>query len=451
MRTDIVNAAGIVTGDGKTVLEKTSVIIENGYITDLPQVGYIPYNAYADRFIDAKGGLVIPGIINIHTHGAAMGMFLSYAWKPLTMERWFFNMNTHLLEGTTTMLDTDSFSLPEEVDAANKIHPINIKTGTLHTPANFKTFETIPCSGEAMDDWHRKFTIDEAVALGAVAIAEVGSPSTTAGTFEKCYYLDKVISVNQARALDNAVIANDETAIRKVLKEAGIEHLTIDEAKDLVDKTSIAPIKACCDAMMESVSYSKKFNLPVLCHAEPGMADTIIEVAKELGPKLVSLHSNHSFTPEAAVKFAKEVKKAGGNIEVITSDFYHAKQVDPSPETTYALFREGLVDAITTDYSGGYHDPILLLMQKVIEEGFLTLPGAIKLATSNPVTLVPKLAPNKGLIECGRVADLCIVDKNDLSRVKDVLIFGRVIVEEGRIIDYVPGHHGSGQRFLKPE
>ena len=289
------------------------------------------------------------------------------------------------------------------------------------------------------------------MALGAVAIAEVGSPSTTAGTFEKCFYLDKVISVNQARALDKAVVANDETAIRKALKEASIEHLTIDDAKDLVYKTTLAPVKACCEAMLESVSYSKKFNLPVLCHAEPDFADTIIEVAKELGPKLVSVHSNHSFTPEAAIKFAKEVKKAGGNVEVITSDFYHAKQVDPSPETTYALFREGLVDAITTDYSGGYHDPILLLMQKVIEEGLLTLPAAIKLATSNPATLIPKLAPRKGLIERGRVADLCIVDKNDISRVKDVLIFGRVIVEDGRIINYVPGYHVSGQRFLNPE
>jgi hypothetical protein len=43
------------------------------------------------------------------------------------------------------------------------------------------------------------------------------------------------------------------------------------------------------------------------------------------------------------------------------------------------------------------------------------------------------------------------VDKDDISKVKDVIIFGRVIVEEGRIIDYVPGYHLSGQRFSKPE
>jgi imidazolonepropionase-like amidohydrolase len=98
------------------------------------------------------------------------------------------------------------------------------------------------------------------------------------------------------------------------------------------------------------------------------------------------------------------------------------------------MLREGLVDAITTDYSGGYHEPILLVLQKAIEQGILTLPAAIQLATSNPAKIVPKLAPNKGIIETGRVADLCIVDKDDISKVKHIVIFGRIVVEDGRIV-----------------
>lgn len=433
MRLDIVNATAVVTGDGKTVLENTSVIIEEGFISDLPRVSYIPYNVYADRFIDAKGGLIIPGVINIHSHHTALGP-TDFGRKPLPMERWFFNLDTHLLEGTTTILDADGFTLPEEVDAANKIHPINIRTGTIHTPKNIRAAEVIECSGEALDDLHRNFTIDEAVTRGAVAIAEVGIPGTTAGTYEKCFRLGKVISVNHARALDKAVIAGDEGEIRKVLAEAGLEYLTIDEAKDLVEKTSIIPIRACCDAIRESVIYARKFALPVLCHSEPGMKDAVVDVAREIGPKLIAVHANHSFTPEESVNFAKEVKGFGGNIEVISSDSFHAKQVDPSPEATFALLREGLVDAVSSDYSGGYHEPILLVLQKAIEEGILTLPGAIKLVTSNPARIVPKLAPNKGLIKPGKVADLCIVDKDDISKIKHVIIFGRIVVEEGRIV-----------------
>jgi len=359
------------------------------------------------------------------------------------MERWFFNMNTHLLEGTTTVLDTDGLTLPCEVDAANKLHPINIKTGTIHTPKNIRTTEVIDCAGESLDDLHKNFTIDEAVAHGAVAIGEVGSPSTTAGTYEKSVRLGKVISCNQARALDKAVVADDEAAIRKVLAEAGLEYLTIEEAKDLSMKTSIIPIQVCCDAIRESVSYVKKFDLPTLLHSEPGMKDAILDVAREIGPKCVALHTNHSFTPKESVKFVKELKRLGGIAEVISSDFFHAKQVDPSPEATFALFREGLVDAISTDYSGGYHEPILLVLQKAIEQGLLTLPAAIKLATSNLVKIIPKLAPNKGLIEPGRVADLCIVDKDDISQVRHVIIFGRLVVDDGRIV--VPIQTAQGQ------
>ena len=433
MRLDIVNG-NIVTGDGKSILENTSVIIENGFIADLPRVRHVPYNAYADRFIDAKGGYVIPGVINIHAHGCALGPLMPYAWKSLPMERWLFNMNTYLLEGTTTILDTDGITLPWEVEAANKLHPINIKTGTIHTPKNIRAIEIIDSAGEGLDDLHRNFTIDEAVAQGAVLVGEVGSPGTTAGTYEKCNQLGKVISVVHARSLDKAVVANDEAAIRKVLVEAGLDYLTIAEVKDLVMKTSITPIQACCDAIRETVEYVKKFDLPTLVHSEPGMKDAILDIAKEIGPKCIAAHAQHGFTPEQAVQFARELKRSGACVEVITADFFGAKQVEPSPESTFAMLREGLVDAITTDYSGGYHEPILLVLQKAIEQGILTLPAAIQLATSNPAKIVPKLAPNKGIIEPGRVADLCIVDKDDISKVKHIVIFGRIVVEDGRIV-----------------
>jgi alpha-D-ribose 1-methylphosphonate 5-triphosphate diphosphatase PhnM len=112
---------------------------------------------------------------------------------------------------------------------------------------------------------------------------------------------------------------------------------------------------------------------------------------------------------------------------------FGARQVEDTPDVTFALFREGLVDVISTDYIGGYHDPILLVLQKVIEEKLISLPEAITLATSNPVKIFPRLAYNKGMIKSGMVADLCIVDREDISRVRYVIIKGKVVVKEGRI------------------
>jgi len=109
---------------------------------------------------------------------------------------------------------------------------------------------------------------------------------------------------------------------------------------------------------------------------------------------------NHSFTPDESVTFAKE----------------------------------GLADVITTDFSGGYHDPILFVLREAIEAGLISLPRAVQLATSGPTRIIPGVAPNRGLVEAGTVADLCIVDRDDISKVRYVIIAGRVVVKDGRLV-----------------
>ena len=432
MRIDIVNSSGIITGDGKTVLENTSMIIKDCFIDDLPRVSYIPYNAYADKVIDAKGGYVIPGIINIHAHGVCFGPFFPYPWPPLSMMRLLSNLNNHLLQGTTTLLNNDGFSLPAEVEAINKLSPINIKTCTLHTPKNICAAEVT--IGHRIEKLNRRFNAEDAVAEGAVAVGEVGSPGTSYGTYEKSMKIGKVIHGQQAKALDNAVISGDEAAIRKALNALGLEKMTISEGKKLVEETTLRPVEACCDAIRESVSYVRKLGVPVIAHAEPGTRQALLDAAKELGPKLIAVHLNHFFTPKESIRLAKELKKLSAIVEVITADFFSSRQVEVSPEATFAMLKEGLVDVITTDYSAGYHGPILFFLQKAIKEGIITLPRAIQLVTSAPARIVPLVAPNKGLFELGQVADLCIVDRDDISKVNCVIIAGRVVVEDGKII-----------------
>jgi len=152
MRIDVVNGS-VVTGDGKTILENASVIIKDCVIAELPSVRYIPYNAYADKIISAKGGLIIPGVINIHAHGVSFGPFFPYAWKGISTERILANLNNHLLQGTTTILNNDGFALPCEVNAINKIHPVNVKMSTLHTPKNFRAAEVV--AGDGLEEWHK--------------------------------------------------------------------------------------------------------------------------------------------------------------------------------------------------------------------------------------------------------------------------------------------------------
>jgi imidazolonepropionase-like amidohydrolase len=219
------------------------------------------------------------------------------------------------------------------------------------------------------------------------------------------------------------------------LAEIGLEELTVDEARKLVYDTSVASVEAANDAIKDSIKYAKKLGIPLLVHTSTPTMDAVLLAAKELGPKLIALHVNGStFKKDEAVRTAKQLRSLGAKVEVISTDAFRAKQIHTSTEVTFTLLKERLADYIATDFEGGYHDPILLALQKAIEENVIPLPYAIKLATSAPAQIVPNVAPNRGLIAPGKIADLCIVDRDDISKVNYVIIGGNVEVEDGRIV-----------------
>ncbi len=428
---DIVNA-NVITGDGTTYIEDTSLIIEDGLITDLPKMRYIPYRFYTNKVIDAQDGIIMPGIINIHVHAVCFGPPFMWAWEPLPEDRVISNLNTHLLQGTTTILDLEGFVLPCQNEAINKSHPINIRPTTLHTPKNILAAEL--ASGMKLPKWNREFSAKEAVKQGAIAMGEVGSPGTSYGTYEKNLRLFRKISAQQAYDMDHAVIDKDDKALKKAIVNAGLENMTLDEVKKLVYETSILPIKAHNDAILETIEVVPNLGIPASVHVEEGAKKAVLEAAHALGNMIIATHVNHNMTAEEMVKFAEEIKKTGAIVEIFTADLFSARQIEKDPTGTFALLEKGLADVIVTDYSGGYHDPILLLIKKAVEKGVITLPKGVELATSNPAKFIKGLAPNRGLIEPGRCADLIIVDKNDISKVKYVIIGGRVVVENGIIV-----------------
>ena len=432
MRLDVVNGH-VVTGDGRSYLEDTSVTTEDGLITDLHRIRHLPYRVYSHRVLDAQGGLILPGLINIHAHVVSFGPLCPGLPRDgAPEERILANLDNHLLQGTTTVLSLDGFALPFENDAINKIHPVNVKMSTLHTPKNVASGEM---GGNRLDPYHRSFSASEAVSSGAVAMGEVGSWATTGATYEKNLRLERPISVIDALALDAAYLAGDDHAIARIIERAGLEPMTLDEAKALVRETSVEPMAAATEAILETIDYAPRLGIPALCHTEPDTYVQIREVAREIGHQMVALHVNYHATPKEAVGIAREVRGYGGFVEVITADHFGAGQLEPSPETAFALLAEGLVDVVSTDYSGGYHDPILVLIQKAVEHGVISLPQAVRLATSSPAGIIPGLAPRKGLIEPGHVADMVVVDRDDITRVRHVIIGGRIVFEDGRRVN----------------
>lgn len=255
MKIDIVNG-DVVTDDGESYLEDTSVTTEDGLITGLPQIRHVPYNIYTHRVIDARGGLILPGLINIHAHAVCFGPLCPGLPRDgAPEERILANLDNHLLQGTTTVLSLDGFALPFENEAVNKLHPVNVKMATLHTPMNFTAGET---GGQTIEENHRRFTAEQAVSLGAIAIGEVGSRATTGATYEKNERLERPISVRDALALDDAFVGGDEEAFVKAMREAGLEQMPVDEARKLVQETSIDTLQAANEAILETIEYAPK-------------------------------------------------------------------------------------------------------------------------------------------------------------------------------------------------
>jgi imidazolonepropionase-like amidohydrolase len=148
---------------------------------------------------------------------------------------------------------------------------------------------------------------------------------------------------------------------------------------------------------------------------------------------LIAGHSNHSsFAPGEAVEHAVRLKELGVTVDVSTFDAFGARRLSTGPDRMFALLAAGVVDTISTDYAGGHHDPVLLAIDRAVAAGVVSLPAAVAMATANVADAVPGLAPRRGRVEPGAIADLIVTDPHDLPGVTTVLIGGRIAVRDGR-------------------
>jgi alpha-D-ribose 1-methylphosphonate 5-triphosphate diphosphatase PhnM len=79
---------------------------------------------------------------------------------------------------------------------------------------------------------------------------------------------------------------------------------------------------------------------------------------------------------------------------------------------------------LSTDYGGGNHSPILKVLELAIEQKVVTLPEAISMVTGKPSRTIPRLAPGRGVIAHGAIADLVIVRRSKISQIEETIIGG---------------------------
>jgi len=435
MRTLIFNG-NITTGDGKTILEDHSLILEDGLISEILNTPY-PYYDCADRTINAGGGVMIPGIINHHTHGITTGpLFDGAAHPPLPLPRVVEHLNRHMLQGCTTVVNVDGLANNEEVEEANRLTPINVKTCTTHTPLQLEAAKFLNLGG--LTKAHM-LSAEDLINKGAIAMGEAGSAIDT--LWYDYLIIPKVVmektgvrvSNEEAAVLRTALsaISPDKRTAAEVMAKRGISSAE-ESLKETVDQSKEYG-KLAVAACREGAETARKLGVPYLMHNAPQTAFLILEFAKSLKNLLIACHSNLFYKPGEAIEIAREVKKQGGWVDIHTGDFFRAQKYFTNHVTTLALLAEGLVDMISSDIIGFFWDPILRVLEYAVEQKAISLPQAIALATGNVSKCLPDVAPDRGFIEEGRIADIVILNRERISDVRTVIAGGEVVVMDRKI------------------
>ncbi|HEY8449665.1 MAG TPA: amidohydrolase, partial [Bacillota bacterium] len=438
--------ARLITGDGCTDLPRAAVVIEGQRIAGIVE-GDAPAE-FDGRVLDLRGFTLLPGLINHHAHGITTGPLFASAAPPLALETARRHLDQHLAAGVTTLLNLDGFALPDEVAAVADGHPCRVRTATVHLPGHLTAAEAV--DGRGLSPRHRRFSLEEAIAAGAVAVGEVGSGHTLGGGGQEYMYIPEAIERAtgcrieplQARLLKEAVLGRtltaagaDRPAVKRALQRLGLEdRLDVDQAIELVRQTVLPAYRRALAAFPEAAEAALRWGLPLIVHNSAPSRQVVAELSEDprigipAGLRLIAGHSNHdTFTVEEAINFARWLRERGALIDVSTFDAFGRRHTTDSPAHLLAMVREGVVDTLSTDYGGGAPDPMLVAIRELVAAGCCSLPQAVALATSNVARALPELAPERRLIRRGAVADLIWVDAGDVACVRGVIIGGTVI------------------------
>ena len=196
------------------------------------------------------------------------------------------------------------------------------------------------------------------------------------------------------------------------------------------------------EALDEAINTAVELDVPIVFHHTPTTFPRLLAAAERLGPHLIAAHSNFQCTTvENTLDRARALRGLGARIDIMGGDSFGVRMFHPEPTHAFTLIEAGLVDAISTDYCGGYWDSLLRVGVEAWRAGITTLPDAVRMLTSSPAAMVPGLAPQRGILAPGMVADVVITEPDDPAAVRHVLVSGRPVA-----LGHT-GEHAGGPRL----
>jgi len=388
----IISAQTLITGDGKTVLKDSGLLIKNNKIAAIGQSAAL-LSAYPnEQHMDYGAATILPGLIDMHVHlGFSPGrrdekLYGDHLTAYLAQnDAWRF-----LANGVTTVRDVAS------PNGLCRNLALAAAKGFVQAPRIFYCNQALVISGGI--DWNLPTTVQvdgpqeirkavrEQVKTGATWIKAMADCRTHGLADFAQDELDMIVKESHWRGCQAAVHANMQPALQMCI-DAGFDtiehacHLTVAQAEQMAKK-GLAIVSTF-------FVYEHLFGLMKKEEARAGL-----------------LYKNH-----------QEIAAFGGNVEAYLQNY---------PE----IYKTGVTIVAGTDcpFDGLEHITVAWELECMVMCGMTPL-QAIAAATSSPAKVLG-MEGEIGILAAGAIADIMVAetgadtDISALQKVKDVYLDG---------------------------
>ncbi len=414
---------GTIINPENKINAQADILINNGIIGGVEK----NIDAKADEIIDAKGKIVMPGIVDIHVHFR----------EPGREDKETVSSGTKAAAkgGVTSVL-----VMPNTDPAIDCVKNVSLLKNIIKKDGIINVFMagsiTIGRTGEKICD------IKALKKSGVVAVSDDGSSVDKDDIMTKaiieskkenialiCHSEDKTLS---NRGVINLGFTSTRLGLRSISKES--EHKRVERDIKLAEKAT-APIHithVSCKESVDIIAKAKKRGVKVT-------ADTAPHYFTLCEEDLLDYNTNMKINPPLRTKEDRGAIMAGlkdGTLDVIASDHAPHTENEKDIEFDYAEFG-----------SIGLETELALAITELINKGILDWEALVKRMCSSPAAI---LGLKKGTLSKGRDADIIIVDpdkewkvekKNFVSKSKNSAFLGRKLkgvvektIHKGKIV-----------------